>query len=259
MDTIILAGGLGTRMREETEFRPKPMVPIGGRPVLWHIMKGLSEFGLRDFRVATGYRADVIQDYFLNFQARTRDLTVHLTPAPTIEYLGSDGAADWSVSLLNTGLDATTADRVIACVRRCGITSTFLTVYGDGLADVNISALRAAHAAHGRLATVTLHRYQSRFGVADLGEDGRVARFREKPVTDSLISIGYILLEPAALEFFQAGESLEEGPLARLAAAGELTAYVHEGFWEPMDTYREYLDLNALWDSGRAPWKTWSG
>ena len=257
MDTVVLAGGLGTRMREETEYRPKPMVEVGNRPVLWHLLRNLACFGLRDFRIATGYKSEVIQDYFLNFGARTRDVQVTLGNPATVEYLTPHDVENWRVSLIDTGLMSTTAERVLRIADRVALSDEFLVVYGDGLANVDISTLKERHAASGKLATVTLVRNRSRFGIVDLSPDGMVTHFTEKPVVDDFISIGFIVFKRDALAYFQEGESLEDGPLARLAADGELSGYVHEGFWEPMDTYREYLHLNQLWDSGEAPWRQW--
>lgn len=257
MDTIVLAGGLGTRMREETEYRPKPMVEVGNQPVLWHILKNLACFGLRDFRIATGYKSEVIQDYFLNFGARTRDIEISLGSDPEIRYLNPHDVEDWRVSLINSGLSSTTAERVLKVSERVPLSEEFLVVYGDGLADVDIDALLRQHRASCKLATVTVVRNRSRFGIVELTQDGSVRRFTEKPLVDDFISIGFIVLNRDALAFFRTGESLEEGPLARLAESGELGGYVHDGFWEPMDTYREYLHLNQLWDSGEAPWRLW--
>lgn len=259
MDTVILAGGLGTRMREETEYRPKPMVEVGGRPVLWHILKNLAHFGLKDFRIATGYKSEVIQDYFLNFGPRTRDFLVDLADSGRVDFLDDQGAEDWRVSIINTGLESTTSERVMLVDQKVALSDEFLIVYGDGIADVDIHALLQSHRDSSSLATITVVRNRSRFGVVDLASNGLVTQFREKPLLDDYISIGFIVVSREALQYFRKGETLEDGPLARLAESGNLGAYVHEGFWEPMDTYREYLHLNRLWASGSAPWLLWRG
>lgn len=256
MKAILLAGGLGTRLREETEFRPKPMVEVGGRPVLWHIMKNLSHFGINEFIVAAGYKADVIKDYFLNYEARNNDFTVHLGHKNSLVFHGDHDEADWSVTIADTGESTMTGGRVFRAAKYLA-DEPFLVTYGDGLADVDIAALRAWHAEQGRLATVTTVQPLSRFGVMDVEDGGRVTRFREKPKLEGWINIGFFIMEPAALQYLDADAVLEEEPLAQLAADAQLTAYRHEGFWQPMDTFREAKMLNDLWDGGEAPWKVW--
>jgi glucose-1-phosphate cytidylyltransferase len=252
---VLLAGGLGTRMREETEYKPKPMVEVGGRPVLWHLMKSFATYGLNEFIVCTGYRGDVIKDYFLNYEARTNDFTAHLGTTSRVEVHGSHGDA-WQVTVADTGATTQTGGRVKRVEKY--VDGRFMVTYGDGLADVDIPKLLQFHASHGKLATVTTVRPLSRFGVMDIGEDGLVQRFREKPLTDDYVNVGFFVFEPRVLEYLDEECVLEQAPLERLAREGQLMAYRHEGFWQPMDTYREYTMLNEMWDSGNAPWKVWA-
>jgi glucose-1-phosphate cytidylyltransferase len=253
---ILLAGGLGTRLREETEFRPKPMVEVGGRPILWHIMKNLSTFGITDFIVATGYKSSMIKDYFLNYEVQSNDFTVTLGDRNSLHVHGAHDEADWKVTVAFTGDETQTGGRVFRAAKYLDDEPFFVT-YGDGLADVDIDALRAFHAQSGTLGTVTTVQPASRFGVMDVAASGEVTRFREKPQLDGWINIGFMILEPAALQYFDAECVLEQGPLVDLAEAGQLTAYRHTGFWQPMDTFRESKLLNDLWASGEAPWKQW--
>ena len=256
MKAILLAGGLGTRLREETEFRPKPMVEVGGRPILWHIMKNLSTFGITDFIVATGYKSSMIKDYFLNYEVQSNDFTVTLGDRNSLHVHGAHDEADWKVTVAFTGDETQTGGRVFRAAKYLDDEPFFVT-YGDGLADVDIDALRAFHAQSGTLGTVTTVQPASRFGVMDVAVSGEVTRFREKPQLDGWINIGFMILEPAALQYFDAECVLEQGPLVDLAEAGQLTAYRHTGFWQPMDTFRESKLLNDLWTSGNAPWKQW--
>ena len=255
MKVVLLAGGLGTRMREETEYKPKPMVEVGGRPVLWHLMKACATHGLTEFVVCTGYRGDVIKDYFLNYDARMNDFTAHLGSSSHIEVHGNHAETDWKVTVADTGANTMTGGRV----KRVGkyIDGRFIVTYGDGLADVDLKALLDFHEGHGKLATVTTVRPLSRFGVMDLDKTGQVQQFREKPQTDDYVNAGFFVFEPQVLDYLDEDCVLEQAPLERLAAEGQLMAYRHEGFWQPMDTYREFTMLNEMWDSGDAPWKVW--
>ena len=257
MKVVLLAGGLGTRLREETEFRPKPMVEVGGRPVLWHIMKLFAEYGLIDFVVATGYKSDMIKDYFLDYEARNNDFTITLGSTRDIEFHGSHDESTWRVTVSFTGEDTMTGGRVHR-VGRYLDDRPFLCTYGDGLSDVDIPDLLAFHRSHGKLATVTTVQPLSRFGVMEVDESGQVSRFREKPQVEGWINVGYFVFEPGVLAYLDDDCVLEAEPLARLAADGELVAYRHQGFWQPMDTYRESKLLNDMWESGDAPWKVWS-
>ena len=256
MKAVILAGGLGTRLREETEYRPKPMVEVGGRPIIWHIMKLLAHGGINDFVVCTGYRGDVIRDYFLNYEARMNDFTVHLGQRESIEYHDRHPEGDWKVTIAETGAETMTGGRVKR-VERYVAGERVLVTYGDGLADVDIAALVAFHESHGRLATVTTVRPLSRFGVMDLGRDGQVEQFREKPITDDYVNAGFFIFEPEVFSYLDESCVLEQGPLEALARERQLMAYRHDGFWQPMDTYREYTMLNQMWSDDDAPWKVW--
>jgi len=253
---IILAGGLGTRLREETEYKPKPMVEVGGRPIIWHIMKLLSHHEINDFVVCAGYRGDVIRDYFLNYESRTNDFTVHLGVRDSVEYHDRHPEGNWRVTVAETGAETMTGGRVKRVERYAGGERTLVT-YGDGLADVDVSALLEFHRAHGRLATVTTVRPFSRFGVMDLAGDGSVERFCEKPITDDYVNAGFFIFEPRVFDYLDEECVLEQQPLEALARDGQLMAYRHGGFWQPMDTYREYSMLNQMWASGDAPWKVW--
>lgn len=256
MKAILLAGGLGTRIREETEFRPKPMVEVGGRPILWHIMKNLSQYGITEFIVATGYKSSMIKDYFLNYEAQSNDFTVELGNRDSLVFHGAHDEAHWKVTVAFTGDETQTGGRVFRASTYLDDEPFFVT-YGDGLADVDIDALRRFHEASGRLGTVTSVQPTSRFGVMDVADDGTVSQFREKPRLDGWINIGFMIFEPAALQYFDSECVLETGPLVALADAGELSAYRHPGFWQPMDTFRESKLLNDLWASGEAPWRVW--
>lgn len=251
-----MAGGLGTRLREETEFRPKPMVEVGGRPILWHVMKHLAHFGVKDFVVATGHKSDMIKDYFLNYEPRNNDFTIELGRRGSLRFHDGHDEADWTVTVAYTGETTMTGGRVFRAARYLD-DEPFLVTYGDGLADVDIDGLCAWHKASGRLATVTTVQPTSRFGLMEIGEGGQVTRFREKPTLADWVNIGFFIMEPAVLSYLDMDVVLEQGPLARLAADGQLGAYRHNGFWQPMDTYREAKILNEMWEAGEAPWRVW--
>lgn len=256
MKAIILAGGLGTRLREETEFRPKPMVEVGGRPILWHIMKHLGSHGVREFIVAAGYKAEAIKQYFLEYDARNNDFTIELGRRGSLLFHGDHEESDWTVTIADTGPDTLTAGRVLRAARYLD-DDPFMITYGDGVADVDVTSLVKFHATSGTLATATTVQPTSRYGVLDMSQDDRVLSFREKPQLDGWINIGYFVFERPALDFLDPKLPLETVPLARLAEAGELSAFRHRGFWQPMDTYRESILLNELWNQGKAPWRCW--
>lgn len=256
MKAVLLAGGLGTRIREETEFRPKPMVEVGGRPILWHIMKNLSQYGITDFIVATGYKSAMIKDYFLNYEAQSNDFTVELGKRDSLTFHGAHDEAHWKVTVAFTGDETQTGGRVFRAAKYLDDEPFFVT-YGDGLANVDINALRAFHEAKGTLGTVTSVQPTSRFGVMDVEDSGKVTQFKEKPRLEGWINIGFMIFEPGALQYFNADCVLEQGPLVDLALSGQLTTYRHDGFWQPMDTFRESKLLNDLWASGEAPWRVW--
>lgn len=256
MKVVIFAGGLGTRMREETEFKPKPMIEIGGRPVLWHIMKGFAFHGHTDFVICAGYKSHLIKDYFFNYALYARDFTTKLGDRDSTVFHGEHQEAKWTVTVADTGLDTQTGGR-LARVRAHLGEDTFLCTYGDGVAPVDINSLLQRHYRHGRPATMTVARQANRFGVVELGADGAVTSFKEKPKTNDLINIGFFVFGPEIFRGLQNQTVLEREPLQALASAGKLTAHEHDGFWEPMDTYREFQHLNNLWEQGEAPWKIW--
>jgi glucose-1-phosphate cytidylyltransferase len=256
MKAVLLAGGLGTRMREETEFRPKPMVEIGQRPVLWHIMKLLGQQGTDEFVVCVGYKGEIIKNYFLNYAGLNQDFTVGLGPHAAITYHGAHDESEWKVTVADTVQLTMTGGR-IRLIQKYVNGERFLCTYGDGIADIDLAKLVEYHKSHGKIATMTTVQPPSRFGVVDLAEDGSVQKFREKPQADGWINIGYFIFEPEIFDYLDGDQVLEQDPLNRLAADGQLAAYQHRGFWQPMDTYRESVMLNELWDAGKAPWRTW--
>jgi len=254
---VILCGGLGTRLREETEFKPKPMVEIGGRPILWHIMKHYRHFEARNFVLCLGYKGDVIRDFFLNYPLYNSDFAIDFNTGD-VETLANVCEEDWRVVLAETGRDSLTGAR-IKSVLRYSERSTFMATYGDGVADVDIDQLLSYHRSSGKLATVTAVRPTSRFGELSI-EDGLVRSFREKPqVADGWINGGFFVFEKQAFELIKPGEnvSLEEAVLEKLAARGELAVYKHHGFWQSMDTFREMTLLNEMWAADKAPWHIW--
>jgi glucose-1-phosphate cytidylyltransferase len=256
LKALILAGGLGTRLREETEYKPKPMVEVGGRPILWHIMKNLSQQNISNFVIASGYKGESIKDYFLNYHARNNDVTIDLGQQSQFIQHGSHNESDWTVTIANTGELTMTGGRVHKTAKYLE-GGRFLCTYGDGLADVNLSELIKFHESHGKIATVTTVKPLSRFGIMDVNENGIVQQFREKPVMDGWVNAGFFIFEPEIFEYLNEECVLEADPLARLASNGQLAAYRHEGFWQPMDTLRESNFLNELWNTNQAPWKNW--
>jgi len=254
---VVLCGGLGTRLREETEFRPKPLVDVGGRPILWHVMKIYAHYGFREFVLCLGYRGSMIKDYFLNYEAMNNDFTVRLGRATEVCYDSTQEDLDIRVTLADTGLDTMTGGR-LKRVQRYLDEDTFLLSYGDGVSNINIAHLLDFHKSHGRLATVTTVRPLSRFGVVTIGDDSRVLDFSEKPVSEGWISAGFFVFNRGVLDYISGDDCiLERGPLETLAREGQLAAYRHEGFFGAMDTYRDYEHLNQLWSSGAAPWSVW--
>jgi glucose-1-phosphate cytidylyltransferase len=259
MKVVILCGGLGTRLREQTEVLPKPMIAIGGRPILWHIMKTYAHFGLKDFVLCLGYKGDVIKDYFFNYELRTHDFQVRLGPNAGVNVLRSNGEDDWTISLIETGEKAQTGARVFR-VRDQLANNTFCLTYGDGLGSIDIRSLLEFHKRHGKLATVTGVRPPGRFGELEL-EGDQVVAFAEKPqVTQGFINGGFFVLEPEFIERYLADNdelTLEREPLQKVASDGELMMFPHTGFWQPMDTYREWKLLEEMWENGTAEWKMW--
>ncbi|MEK6703794.1 MAG: glucose-1-phosphate cytidylyltransferase [Planctomycetota bacterium] len=257
MKVMILCGGMGTRMREETEFKPKPLVDIGGKPILWHIMKTYAHHGHRQFILCVGYKGEMIKEYFLHYEAMQRDFTVHLGERHRVEYHGAHAENSFEITLADTGQNTMTGGRVGRAGRYID-DDLFMVTYGDGVADIDISKVVAFHKSHGKLATMSAHRPTSRFGIMNLDDRGRVEDFLEKPQMDGWANMGYFVFHKKVLDLIDGDDCiLERGPLETLAAKGELVAYRHEGFFFAMDTFREYKALNDMWDAGKAPWKVW--
>lgn len=258
MKVVLLCGGQGTRLREETEFRPKPMVQIGHRPILWHIMKRYAAYGHREFVLCLGYKGEMIKDYFLHYHLTSGDLRVQLGPQPEVEVLRHAEEIDWSVVLADTGLHAMTGAR-LKRVEGYLDEQDFMVTYGDGVADIDFDRLLAFHRQHGKLATVTGVFPPARFGEL-VTQGDQVVDFREKPqVQEGRISGGFFVLKRQVLDYLSDGDHciFERGPLARLARDGELMMYRHDGFWQCMDNPRDRDLLQELWSSGAAPWVCW--
>lgn len=255
MKVVILAGGQGTRLAEETTVRPKPMVEIGGNPVLWHIMQIYAKHGYKDFLVACGHKGEIIKEYFHNFFVRTSDYFVDLRNG-SLDVVSPNGI-DWQIGVIDTGLETMTGGRVLRLKKWINQTP-FMVTYGDGLGNVDIRALVEFHRSHGKLATVTAVRPPARFGELVLKDD-MVCKFSEKPQTgEGWINGGFFVFEPEVFGYLSGDQSiLEREPLERLASDGQLVAFRHEGFWHPMDTIRDKQLLESLWAGGRAPWKIW--
>ena len=256
MKVGILAGGFGTRLAEETEIRPKPMVEIGGRPILWHILRQYAHYGFHDFVIALGYKGEHIKRYMVDYCALSSDLSVNLATGD-VSPIGSQ-APDWRVELIDTGQWTNTGGRIKRLAPHVG-DGTFLLTWGDGVSDLNLHDLLDFHRSHGKLATLTAVRPPARFGRLDL-EGARVATFTEKPqLGEGWINGAFFVLEPGVFDYIEGDETqFEREPLENLAADGQLMAFRHEGFWQCMDTLRDKYLLNSLWDSGKAPWKVWS-
>jgi glucose-1-phosphate cytidylyltransferase len=254
LPAVILAGGLGTRIREETEFKPKPMVEIGGRPVLWHIMKHLSSYGVSRFVICVGYKGDVIRDYFLNYRSRNNDFTISLGAHKELTFHSDHEESNWSVTVSETGALTNTGGRVLS-VQKYLSGEKFLCTYGDGLSDINVAALERFHDVKKQIATVTAVRPLSRFGILDIDEKDNVKSFKEKPQVEGWINGGFFVFNSKIFDYLSPGSVLEDEPLQRLSTQNQLSAFKHEGFWQPMDTFRESKMLNELWDSGKAPWR----
>ncbi|MEK1942730.1 MAG: glucose-1-phosphate cytidylyltransferase [Pseudomonas sp.] len=256
MKAVILAGGLGTRISEESHLKPKPMIEIGGKPIIWHIMKIYSHHGINDFVICLGYKGYVIKEYFANYFLHSSDVTFDM--AQNRMHIHHQHAEPWRVTLVDTGEDTLTGGR-LKRVREHLDDEPFCFTYGDGVSDVDISALRAFHASHGKLATVTAIQPPGRYGALKL-EDGKVETFQEKPAGDGAwINGGYFVLDPKVLDYIDGDQSSWEGePLLQLAGEGNLMAYEHHGFWQAMDTLRDKNQLEELWSKRQAMWKVWS-
>ena len=257
--TVILCGGKGTRLREETEYRPKPMVDVGGRPILWHIMKIYAHHGFANFVLCLGYRGNMIKEYFLNYDAMSNDFTISLGNRQQITYHSAHTEQNFNVTLADTGLETMTGSRVKQ-IENYIDSDLFMVTYGDGLSDINIQELVEFHRSHGKLATVTAVQPISRFGTLRMDEvNNLVGRFMEKPQFHDWISAGFFVFDRRVFDYVDMSPTcvLEREPLERLAVESQLVAYKHTGFFYAMDTYREYLYLNELWSNGEAPWKVW--
>jgi glucose-1-phosphate cytidylyltransferase len=260
MKVVILCGGKGTRLQNETEFRPKPMLPIGDRPILWHIMKTYSHYGFNEFVLCLGYKGEMIKEYFRNYLWKTCDATLSLGHLPETKFHTSHAEEDWKVTLADTGEESPTGDRLYQIRKYVETDGTFLLTYGDGVGNIDIPASIRSHQKNGKICTVTAVHPPGRFGELSLTGESLVSGFNEKPQTESgYINGGYMVCSKSLFQYLKGGPGviLEEAPLQKLAAEGQMTAYKHEGFWQPMDTYREFVLLNNLWRSGNAPWKVW--
>ena len=260
MKVVILCGGQGTRIRDVAEDIPKPMIPIGERPILWHIMKNFTGFGYNDFVLCLGYRGQIIKNFFINYDMLTHDFTLTLGKPNSLEINSRATHEDWRVTLAETGLTAMTGDRVRAIQKYVADEETFMLTYGDGLSDIDIDALVAFHYEHGKVATVTGVRPPGRFGELESGDDGQVIEFNEKPqATGGRISGGFFVFNRKIFDYLpdDDGLILEESPLRKLVADQQLMMYHHDGFWQCMDTYRDFKYLSGLWEGGNPPWKNW--
>ena len=258
MKVLILAGGRGTRISEESGTRPKPLVEIGGNPILWHIMKSYSHYGFNEFIVLLGYRGYMIKEYFANYFLHQSDVVFDLKKND-MEILNSTSVDPWKVTLVDTGQDTMTGGRIKHVQKYIG-DEPFMLTYGDGVCDVDIHKLVESHKEHGRMATMTTIQPSGRFGIVDTDEKNQVSSFREKPAGfGNRINGGYFVCEPGVFDFIDnAGSTVfEQKPLEKLASQGELYAFEHNGFWQCMDTLRDKIVLNDMWDSSMAPWKVW--
>jgi glucose-1-phosphate cytidylyltransferase len=256
LKVVILAGGLGTRFSEETDVKPKPMVEIGGKPILWHIMKIYSRYGFNDFVVCLGYKGYVIKEYFHHYFLHQSDVAIDLANN-SMEYL-SPRVEPWKITMVDTGVNTLTGGRIKRVQQLVG-DEPFMATYGDGVSDVDIAALVAFHKQHGGLGTVTAVQPAGRYGSLEIDETARVSSFVEKPRGDNAwINGGFFVFDPGFFDFIEGDKtSLEREPLEALAREGQLGAYLHHGFWQPMDTLRDKNVLEELWSRGRAPWKVW--
>jgi len=257
MKAVILAGGLGTRISEETHLKPKPMIEIGGKPILWHIMKIYSAHGVKDFIICCGYKGYVIKEYFQNYFLHNSDVTFNMRENRMEVH--DERSEPWSVTLVDTGDESMTGGRLRRVAKFLSGDDAFFFTYGDGVGNIDVSGTLAFHRAHGRLATLTAVVPPGRFGALVL-ESNRVTRFQEKPAGDGgRINGGFFVLSPAVIDRIAGDATIwEQEPLSQLASEGELMAYEHQGFWQPMDTLRDRQLLERLWETGHAPWKTWA-
>jgi glucose-1-phosphate cytidylyltransferase len=257
MKVLLLAGGYGTRLSEETDIRPKPMVEVGGKPILWHIMKTYSKYGFNDFVILLGYKGYFIKEYFANYFLHQSDVTIDMQNGK-MEIL-NNSSEPWKVTLLDTGLKSMTGGRIKKAQDFIG-NEPFMLTYGDGVSDINIEELVKFHKSHGKAMTMTSNQPEGRFGALNIEDNDQVTHFLEKPKGDGgWINAGYFVCEPKVFDYITEGDGtvFEQAPLKNLAVDGELFTYKHEGFWSPMDSLKDKNDLNKLWDTNKAPWKVW--
>lgn len=257
MKVLLLAGGLGTRLGEETSIRPKPMVEIGGYPIIWHIMKLYTHYGLTDFVILCGYKSEVIKEYFVNYYTNNSDVTIDFQTNQIDVHMNR--CEPWKVTLLYTGRNAMTGSRIKQVCKFVG-DEPFMLTYGDGVSDVDINKLLDCHKKSGKLVTLTAVQPTGRFGALNIEPSGTISRFQEKPVGDGAwVNGGFFVCEPKAFDYIPDGDNImwEREPLTQLAKEGQLNAYKHYGFWHPMDTLRDKIELNEQWTAGKAPWKVW--
>lgn len=258
MKVVLLAGGYGTRISEESQFKPKPMIEIGGKPILWHIMKEYSAYGYNEFIICAGYKQHVIKEWFADYYLHNSDITFDFANGNEMT-IHNNVAEPWKVTVVDTGLGTMTGGRIKRIKEYVG-DEDFMVTYGDGVADVDIQKLVEFHKSHGKIATMTAIHVEQRFGVLDINRDDlSITAFREKSQADgSRINAGYMVFKPTVFDYLEGDKTvLEQEPLRNLAAEGELKAYKHNGFWQCMDTKREMEKLEELWESGNAPWKVW--
>ncbi len=258
MKVLILAGGFGTRISEESQFKPKPMVELGGMPILWHIMKLYGHYGFNDFIILAGYKQHVIKEYFADYFLHTSDITYDFTHGKNEMTIHRNSSEPWKVTVVDTGLNTMTGGRVKRVKDYIG-NEPFMLTYGDGVSNLNIPELMKFHQSHGKMVTMSTYNAGQRFGVLDVAEDGMVTEFREKTQGDgNMINIGFMVCQPEFIDCIDGDTSiLEKAPLETVAKRGQLMAYKHEGFWQCMDTVREMQQLEAMWAKGQAPWKVW--
>ena len=258
MKAVILAGGYGTRISEESHLKPKPMIEIGEWPILWHIMKLYSFHSINDFVICLGYKGHMIKEYFADYFLHGSDVTFDLSNNNKLKVHSSEEVEPWKVTLANTGLDTQTGGRIKRIKKYIG-NETFMLTYGDGVSDVNIQKLLEFHKSHGKLATVTAVQPSGRYGILGINDESTVLEFIEKPKTDDVwINGGFFVLEPEVLDYIEGDQIAFEGePLSNLARDGQIVAFKHTGFWQCMDTQRDKQNLERLWNSGQAPWKVW--
>lgn len=258
MKTVILAGGFGTRISEESAFKPKPMIEIGGMPILWHIMKNYAYYGFNEFIICAGYKQHVIKEWFADYFLHTSDITFDYTNGSNEMIVHNKNVEPWKVTIVDTGLNTQTGGRVKRIKEYVG-NEPFMLTYGDAVGNINIQELLEYHKKHGKIGTMSMYNFGQNKGVVEVGENGIIDAFREKSDTDGdLINIGFMVFEPSLFDYIKDDSTIfEKGPLTSLVEIKELVGYVHQGYWQCMDTLREKQQLEKLWDSGSAPWKIW--